>query len=90
MLEIMKAIGKYIVISEIKEDIKKTVGGLLLAENHREDIRYRTATVVSIGTHVEGVRNGDKIYYDRVAWPNIEIDNNILKVIQEQDVIIVL
>ena len=46
MLEIMKAIGKYIVISEIKEDIKKTVGGLLLAENHREDIRYITATVV--------------------------------------------
>ena len=42
MLEIMKAIGKYIVISEIKEDIKKTEGGLLLAENHREDIRYRT------------------------------------------------
>ena len=73
MLEIMKAIGKYIVISEIKEDI-----------------RYRTATVVSIGTHVEGVKNGDKIYYDRVAGHNIEIDNNIFKVIQEQDVIIVL
>ena len=90
MLEIMKAIGKYIVISEIKEDIKKTVGGLLLAENHREDIRYRTATVVSIGTHVAGVKNGDKIYYDRVAGHNIEIDNNIFKVIQEQDVIIVL
>ena len=86
----MKAIGKYIVISEIKEDIKKTVGGLLLAENHREDIRYRTATVVSIGTHVEGVKNGDKIYYDRGAGHNIEIDNNIFKVIQEQDVIIVL
>ena len=55
-----------------------------------EDIRYRTATVVSIGTHVEGVKNGDNIYYDRVAGHNIEIDNNIFKVIQEQDVIIVL
>ncbi|REK52198.1 MAG: hypothetical protein DWQ49_13390, partial [Bacteroidetes bacterium] len=49
----MKAIGKYIIINEIKEDLKKTEGGLLLAESHREDIRYRTATVKSTGTHVE-------------------------------------
>lgn len=86
----MKAIGKYIVISELKEDIKKTDGGLLLAENHREDIRYRTADVVSVGTHVEGVKEGDKIYYDRVAGHNIELENGIFKVIQEIDVIIVL
>ena len=44
----MKAIGKYIVIEEIKEDIKKTDGGLLLAESHREDIRYRKGKVISL------------------------------------------
>ena len=86
----MKAVGNYIIIEEILENVVKTDGGVELAEKHREDIRYRTATVVSIGTHVEGIKNSDKIYYDRVAGHNIEIDNNIFKVIQEQDVIIVL
>lgn len=86
----MKAVGNYIVISEIKEDIKKTDGGLLLAENHREDIRYRTADVISAGTHVKGIEVGDKIYYDRVAGHNIELEDGIYKVIQEMDVIIVL
>lgn len=86
----MKAIGKYIVISEIKEDIKKTEGGLLLAENHREDIRYRTAEVQSVGTEVKGIEAGDKIYYDRIAGHNIELNDNVYKVIQEIDVIIVL
>lgn len=86
----MKAIGKYIIISEIKEDIKKTDGGLLLAENHREDIRYRTADVISVGTQVEGINKGDKIYYDRIAGHSIELEDNVYKVIQEFDVIIVL
>lgn len=86
----MKAIGKYVIIREIKEDIKKTEGGLLLAENHREDIRYRTADVVSVGTHVKGINVGDKIYYDRIAGHNIEIKEDVYKVIQEIDVIIVL
>jgi co-chaperonin GroES (HSP10) len=86
----MKAIGQYIVISEIKEDLKETEGGLLLAENHREDIRYRTAVVNSIGTHVKGIEEKDTIYYDRFAGHNIEINNIVYKVIQEQDVIIVL
>ena len=86
----MKAIGKYIIINEIKEDLKKTEGGLLLAESHREDIRYRTATVKSIGTHVEGISEGDTIWYDRHAGHNVEIGDEIYSVIQERDVIIVL
>ena len=90
MYEKVKAIGRYIIISEIKEDIKKTEGGLLLAENHREDIRYRTADVRSVGTAIKGINENDKIYYDRHAGHNIEIGKEIYKVIQEQDVIIVL
>ena len=37
----MKAVGKYIVIDPIKETDTTTKGGLILAENQREDIRYR-------------------------------------------------
>lgn len=86
----MKAIGRFLIVSEIKEEIKKTEGGLLLAENHREDIRYRTADVKSVGTIVKGIKENDTIYYDRHAGHNVEIENVVYKVIQEQDVIIVL
>ena len=86
----MKAVGKYIVLKEIKEATTTTKGGLVLGENHREDIRYRKADVVSVGDMVVGVNNKDKIYYDRHAGLNLEVEKEVFKVIKEQDVVIVL
>lgn len=86
----MKAIGKYIVINPIKETETKTKGGLLLSESQREDIRYRKADVIVIGTDVVGLEKGDKIYYDKAAGFNIEIKKDKYKVIKEQDVVVVL
>jgi len=37
----MNAIGRNIIIKKLKEGVTETKGGLLLAENHREDIRYK-------------------------------------------------
>ena len=45
----MKAVGNYIIIKEVIENIVKTNGGLELAEKHREDIRYRKGIVISSG-----------------------------------------
>ena len=86
----MKAVGKYIVLKEIKENTTTTKGGLVLGENHREDIRYRKGDVVSVGEMVNGVKDKDNIYYDRHAGLNLEIDTQVFKVIKEQDVVIVL
>ena len=86
----MKAIGKYIVIYPTKESDVKTKGGLLLTENNREDIRYREGKVITIGTDVIGVKDGDQIYYDRHAGFGIELEKEQFKVIKEQDVVIVL
>ena len=86
----MKAIGNYIVIDEITEPSKTTEGGLELAEKHREDIRYRKGKVISTGTNVNGIEENDTIWYDRIAGHNLEINDNIFKVIEERDVIIVL
>ena len=86
----MKAIGKNIVITPIKENDTKTSGGLLLAEMHREDIRYRRGNVITIGTDVIGIKDGDQIYYDRHAGFGIELQKEQYKVIKEQDVVIVL
>ena len=48
----MKAVGNYIIIEEILENVVKTDGGLELAEKHREDIRYRKAIVISSGRDI--------------------------------------
>ncbi len=86
----MKAIGKNIVIEAIKEAGITTKGGLMLAETHREDIRYRKGKVIETGTDVVGVSNEDDIYYDRHAGFKIEIKDKIYTVIKENDVVIVI
>ena len=85
----MKAIGRNLIISKTKEGTTKTKGGLLLAENQREDIRYIQANVISVGTEVEGVNENDIIFYDRHAGHKIEIDKKSYRVIKVQDVVVV-
>ena len=86
----MRAIGGYLVIRDIKEKPTKTKGGLLLTDKIKEDIRYRQGLVKSVGELVQGVKDNDKIYYDKHAGFNIEIDEEIFLVIKQQDVVIVL
>ena len=86
----MRAVGKYILIEPVKEGEVSTKGGLLLAETHRDDIRYREAKVKTIGTLVQGIEDGDTIYYDRHAGFDMEVDKTVYKVIKEFDVVVVL
>lgn len=86
----MKAIGRNIVIQKKKEGTTKTKGGLLLAENHRDDIRYVEAIVVSAGDEINGLKEGSVILYDRHAGHKIEFEKNIYYVIKVQDVVVVL
>ena len=86
----MKAIGHYIVIDEIKESVKKTDGGLLLTDAHTQEIRYVKGKVVSPGSSVKGVEEGDTILYDRVAGHGIEIEGKFHKVITERDIVLIL
>ena len=86
----MRAIGGYLVIRDIKEKPTKTKGGLLLTDKIKEDIRYRRGLVKSVGELVQGIKDGDKIYYDKNAGFKIEIDEEIFLVIKQQDVVIVL
>lgn len=83
-------IGDKLIIEPIKENIKESEGGLLLAEKHREDIRCRTAKVIKKGTNVLYVNEGDEIFYDRFAGFALEINDVIHTVIKESDVIAIL
>lgn len=86
----MKAIGRNLIIEKKKEGTTKTKGGLLLAENQREDIRYTEADVLSVGEQVEGLKKGDKIFFDRHAGHKIEVDKKTYHIIKNQDVVVVL
>mgnify|MGYP000035207853 CR=1 FL=1 len=86
----MNAIGRNIIIKKLKEGVTATKGGLLLAESHREDIRYVEATVVSTGSECDGINKDDVIYYDRHAGHKIELDRETYHVIKVQDVVFVL
>jgi len=86
----MKAIGKYIVIEPTKEKDVKTKGGLILANTQREDVRYREAKVITVGSDVKAVKKGNMIYYDKSSGFNIELNKETYKVIKEIDVVILL
>ncbi len=84
----MKAVGSYIIVEEIIENIVKTDGGLELAEKHRDDTRYRKAIVISSGPDV--IKENAQIIFDRVAGHDIQHQNVTYKVITIKDVIAVL
>ena len=86
----MKAVGRNLIIQKTKEGTTKTKGGLLLAENQREDIRYTEANVLSAGDQVEGLKEGDRIFFDRHAGHKIEVNKKTYHIIKNQDVVVVL
>ena len=88
----MKAVGKNIIIKKLEEGTTTTKGGLLLAETQREDIRYTEATILSLGDDASatGLKQNDRVFFDRHAGHKIEVDKETYHVIKIQDVVVVL
>ena len=84
----MKAINNYIIVDKIKIEPKK-VGGLIMTEELDDDNRYIRAKIVSIGNFVEGLKDGDIIYYDKHAGHGIQWKDILYQVIRDRDVILV-
>ena len=84
----MKAVNHYLVIEPIKQELKK-VGGLILTDKVNEDYRYLKAKVISAGNLVEGVKEGDVVYYDKHAGHGIQHKDNFYGVIKQQDVVLI-
>ena len=88
----MKAIGNNIIIRKIDEGTTTTKGGLFLAENQREDIRYTQAVIVSVGDEAAatGLQQQSVVFFDRHAGHKIEVNKEIFHVIKLQDIVVVL
>jgi co-chaperonin GroES (HSP10) len=85
----MKAIGKNIVIKNIDEEIK-TSSGLVLSGEDTNQLRYKRGKVVTPGTEVKSIQEGDDIYYDKAQSYTMIINDDQYIIIQERDVVLVL
>ena len=85
----MKAIGSFVLIRKIKEDVK-TKNGLIVSEAHDLKIRYKMADVISVGSEVKDLVEGDCVYYDTAGGSDVRINGEILTVINERGVVITL
>lgn len=84
----MRAIGKYIVIKRIREEIK-TSSGLNMLQSQVEEMRYHKGVVISPGHEVSSVKEGDTIYYDKSGSFTLMIEGESRTVIREQSIIAV-
>ena len=85
----MKAVGKYIVITEIKEQ-QKTESGILLTSDDSNLLRYKKGLIKIPGTDVGVVSSGDVIYYDKNAGHKMMLEEEVVTIISERDIVVVL
>ena len=84
----MKAINNYIIVEKVKEGPKK-IGGLIMTEETDQDNRYLKAKIISTGNLVEGLKDGNTIYYDKHAGHGISWKDELYHVIRSGDVVLV-
>ena len=78
----MKAVNKYIIVEQIKEELK-TNSGLLLTGDDK-------GKVIKPGTEVTVINEGDIIYYDKHAGHMMLLQEKPYTIILERDVVVVV
>ena len=84
----MKAVNHYIIVKKIKTEQKK-VAGLIMTENIDDDNRYIKAKAISVGNLVEGIKDGDVVYYDKHAGHGVQYEETLYYVIRNVDVVLI-
>ena len=84
----MKAVNQYIIVEKIKTEQSK-VAGLIITENIDDDNRYIKANVISTGNLVEGIKDGDVVYYDKHAGHGVQYKDILYQVIRSGDVVLI-
>lgn len=85
----MRPIGKYIIVKDIQEEIK-TESGLILSGEDANQLRYKRAEVIAVGTDVDVIDEMDELYYDKGHSFTMLINNEQFTIISERDVVVVL
>ena len=85
----MRPIGKYIIVKDIQEEIR-TESGLILSGEDTNQLRYKRAEVIAVGTDVNVIDEMDELYYDKGHSFTMLINNEQFTIISERDVVVVL
>ena len=84
----MKAVNHYIIVEKIKTEQKK-VAGLIVTVDIDDDNRYVKAKAISVGNLVEGIKDGDVVYYDKHAGHGVQYKDILYQVIRSGDVVLI-
>ena len=76
-------------MKDIQEEIK-TQSGLILSGEDTNQLRYKRAEVVAVGTDVDVIDEMDELYYDKSHSFTMLIDNEQYTIISERDVVVVI
>ena len=85
----MKAVGKYVLVKEVKES-HKSQGGLLLTSKDTVGMMYRKGEVVSFGSGITYLKEEDYIYYNKLQTHEVRIGEDLYTVVQDKDIVVVL
>lgn len=85
----MRAFGRTLVISEIKEEVKNKLG-LIVTEANDRDIRYKLGEVFLVGDDVKDINPGDKLYFDKVSASELRLNGTKYQIININDVRVVI
>jgi co-chaperonin GroES (HSP10) len=83
----MKAINRYIIVDKIKTEPKRK--GWIMTDDTDVDNRYLKAKIISTGNLVEGLKDGDTIFYDKHAGHDISWKDALYRVIRDGDVVLI-
>jgi len=82
----MQAIGNYIIIEVIHEEIKSS--GLLLTGEDKQNQRYRKGLILSVGTLIDSLKENDIIYYDFFAGHQMVLEGQAVQIISLRDIVV--
>jgi len=85
----MKAINKYLIVKRSNEETVSS-GGLLMSKAEEAEMRYQKGVVVTPGTLVEHIKEGDSVYFDKVHAFNLKLEGETVTIVQERDIVVVL
>ena len=85
----MRAINHYVVVDRLRATQERKVAGLILTEDNDKENRYFKGTVVSVGNLVEGLKEGETVWYDRHAGHGIDFEDKFYFVIKVSDIVLV-
>lgn len=83
-----RAIGKYLLIEPIKEELKNNLG-MKISGNDEFQIRYRKAKVISAGPMVNSIKEGQIVYFDKSGSHDVIVNGQTLSVVGEHNIALV-